>query len=199
MSPFQERHQPTHAAQPADALHFAPDDGPIAAPFDGEVGPPFDFTGTWMEPPGLWNYQIASQGTIDQGLIGQATMPPFDAGGEFFDWTSNYTIDETLGFGFGSASQNALSLALDEQVMVPPFNAEWSPFGSNPWMDRPMGLSDVEVASSAVLPLGQAPVTLDGAPSHLQDASFHGFDPADWTDEDAGMPYALRGFTDHVR
>lgn len=197
MPPF---HQSTHAGQPAGAFSSAPEEEPIAAPFDGGVGPPFGFTGTWMEPPGLWNYQIASQSTIDQGLIGQATMPPFDAGAEFLDWTSNYTIDETLGFGFGSASQDALSLALDAQVMVPPFNAAWSPFGSNPWMDQPMGLSDAEVAStSALLPLGQAPITLDGAPYSLQDASFDGFDPADWTNNDAGMPDALGGFADPIR
>ena len=197
MPPF---HQSTHAGQPAGAFSSAPEEEPIAAPFDGGVGPPFGFTGTWMEPPGLWNYQIASQSTIDQGLIGQATMPPFDAGAEFLDWTSNYTIDETLGFGFGSASQDALSLALDAQVMVPPFNAAWSPFGSNPWMDQPMGLSDAEVAStSALLPLGQAAITLDGAPSYLQDASLDGPTPADWTNEYAGMPYALGGFTDPVR
>jgi hypothetical protein len=197
MPPFPNSHQSTHAGQPAGASSSAPEEEPIAAPFDGEVGPPFDFTGNWMEPPGLWNYQIASQSTIDQG---QATMPPFDAGGEFFDWTSNYTIDETLGFGFGSASHNALSLTLNEQVMVPPFNAEWSPFGSNPWMDRPIGLSDAEVAStSALLPLGQAPITLDGAPSYLQDASFDGFDPADWTNEDAGMLDAWGRFADPIR
>jgi hypothetical protein len=178
MSPFQERHQPTHAAQPADAFSFAPEEEPIASSIDGEVGPPLDLTflDHWIDQPtGLWDPESVSQDAINPGLIGQAIAPPFDAGRDLFDFHSNGWTDEVLGFSTGFVSQSAPNETL-------PFDAELSPFGFNPWMNQPIGLPDAEVASQSALPaVDPASVTSSGAPSYLQDTPF------DWTNEDAGM------------
>lgn len=190
MSPAQDSHQPTHAAQPAGALDFAPDEEPIAFSFDGE-GPPLDsaFFDAWMEQPGFWDVDFASQSAFDPGLDGQAMMPSFDAGGELFDWTQNYWNDGTLGFGTGSASQSAPDFAFNEQAMLP------SPFDGNPWMDQPLEIAS-QGAQSAI---GPAPIATDGAQSYLQDASVDGLYPADWTYHGAGMPDALGRLADPVR
>jgi hypothetical protein len=194
MSPFQDSHQPTHAGQPAGAFSFAPDEEPIASSFDGE-GPPFDstFSDAWMDPPGFWDPEFALQSAFDLTLNDQAMLPPFYAEVDRFD----YSLDNwTAEFGTGAASQSALGPAFNG--MMPPFDAEWSPFGSNPWTDQPLGPLDAEVAStSALFSLGQAPIASDGAQSYPQDASFDRFYPADWTDH--GMPDALGGFADPVR
>lgn len=195
MPPFQDSQQPTHAGQPAGASSSAPDEGPVAVPFDGEVGPPFDLT--FLDH---WDSQPASQSVLDPGLLEQAIMPHFDAGGALSNWTPNNWTDETFEFSTVSASQSALGPAPNEQMMIPPFDTEWSPFGSNPWMDQPIGLPNAEVAStSALLALGQAPIASDGAASHLQDASFDYFDPAGWTNDDVGMPDASGRFDDPIR
>jgi hypothetical protein len=136
MSPFQDSHQPTHAGQPAGAFSFAPDEEPIASSFDGE-GPPFDstFSDAWMDPPGFWDPEFALQSAFDLTLNDQAMLPPFYAEVDRFD----YSLDNwTAEFGTGAASQSALGPAFNG--MMPPFDAEWSPFGSNPWTDQPLGL-----------------------------------------------------------
>ena len=196
MSPAQDSHQPTHAAQPAGALDFAPDEEPIASVFDGE-GPPLDsaFFDAWMEQPGFPHVEFASQSAFDPGLDGQAMMPSFDAGGELFDSTQNWN-DGTLRFGTGSASQSAPDFAFNEQAMVP------SPFDGNPWIDQPLELQGAEIASQgAQSAVGLAPIATDGAQSCLQDASLNGLFSADWTyhDHDAGMPDALGRLADPVR
>jgi hypothetical protein len=199
MSPFQDSHQPTHAGQPAGAFNFAPDDGPIASTFDGE-GQAFDSTlsNAWMDQPGLWDTEFSLQSAFDLTLNQQAMLPSCHAEGDLFDFSMNNWTDEVLEFGTGSASQNALGPALNGTT--PPFDAERSPFGSNPWMNQPIGTSDAEVASqSALSPLGQAAIASDGAPFHPQDASFDCFNPADWTNNNAVMPDALGGFADPVR
>jgi hypothetical protein len=178
MSPFQNSHQPTHAGQPAGALNFAPDEEPIASSFDG-AGPPLDFT--FMEAPGFWNHEFASQ---NAGLNDPWMMPSFNAEGPFFDNIWNYQVDENFGLGTAASSQSALGPGLDEQMMLPPFN-------STLWMDQPLG----QVASTSALFPGQAPIA---AQSHLQDASFDLYQ-ADWTNHGAGMPDALDPFADDVR
>jgi hypothetical protein len=195
MSPFQESHQPTHAGQPADAPNSAPDEDPLAASIDGE-GPPFNSTisDAWMDPPGFWDPQFALQSAFDFTMNDQEMIPPFDAGATLLDWTPNKWTDETFGFDTGFASQSALGPTLNE--MMPPVDA----FGSNPWMDQPIGLSHAEVASqSALFSPGQAPIASDGTRSSAQDASFDGLDQADWINDDAGMPDALGGFADPIR
>jgi hypothetical protein len=200
MSPFQDSHQPTHAGQPAGAFNFALDEEPIASSFDGE-GPPFDptFLDPWMDQPtGFWDPDFALQSAFDFPLNDQAAMPPFHAEGDLLDYSLNNWTDETLEFGTGFASQNALDPALNETM--PPSNAEWSPFGSNPWMDQPIGLFGAEVTSqSALFSPDQAPILSDGAQSYLQDAIFDGLDPADWTNDNACMQNALGSFADPVR
>lgn len=190
MSPFQERHQPTHAGQPAGALDFALDEEPIASVFDGE-GPPFDsaFFDAWMEAPGIWNHEIAPQGAIDPG---QAIILPFNAEEEPFDHVSNYWTDDTLEFSAGFSSQRTFGQALNQQVTMPPFH-------STLWMDQPLGLLDTEIASqSALFNNGQAPIAQNGAQSHLQDASFDCFHPLGWTGDDTGMPDALGALADPI-
>jgi hypothetical protein len=142
-----------------------------------------------MDPPGVWGPEFAFQSAFEPTLNGQAIMPPFHAEGDLPDYSLNNWTSE---FGTGAASQSALGPALNG--MMPPCDAEWSPFGSNPWTDQPLG----EVAStSALFALGQAPIASDGGPSYAQDASFDCFYPADWTNH--GMPDALGGFADPVR
>jgi hypothetical protein len=188
MSPFQESHQPAHAGQPAGALNFAPDEEPVASAFDRE-GQDFDSTlsDAWMDPLGVWDADFAFQSAFEPALNDQAMLPPFYAEGDLLDYSLNNWTTENLEFGRGAASQSALGPALNGTM--PPFDA----FGSNPWMDPPIGLSDAEDAStSALFSLGQAPIASDGGPSYLQDASFDCFYPAD---EEAG----IGGFADPVR
>ena len=191
MSPFQNSHQPTHAGQPAGAFNSAPDEEPIASSFDGE-GPPFDpafLDMPRMEPPGLWNFEFASQSSLDFGLNGQVMLPPLNSKGPRFDYPLNSWTDETFGFGTGLASQGTLN----GPAMVPPFDP-------NSWMDQPVGLLGSQVASqSALFPLGQAIAALDSAPFYLQDASFDRINAADWINDDAGMPDALDRSADPIR
>lgn len=195
MPPFPNSHQSTHAGQPAGAFNFAPDEEPIASCIDGEVGPPFDLTflDHWIDQPtGLWDPDSVSQDAMNPGLIGQAIAPPFDAGRDLFDFHSNNWTDEVLGFSTESVSQSAPNPAPSEMTL--PFDAGLSPFGFNPWMDQPIGLSDAEVVSQSALPaVDPASVTSGGAPSYLQDPSF------DWTNDDAGMPGAWGRFADPIR
>jgi hypothetical protein len=189
MSPFQNSHQPTHAAQPAGAFSSAPDEEPTLLPFDGEALPS-DFA--VMDAPGFWNHEIASQNAFNSGLNFDAEVP-------LFDYTWNYRTDEIFGFDTGFSSQSALGPALDGQMSLPHFDAAWPPFDPTLLMDQPLGLRDAEVASQdAPFAVGQAPIASDGAQSHLQDASFD-FHPTDWTNHGAGMSDALDPFAESVR
>jgi len=180
MSPFQTNYQPTHAGQPAGAFSSAPDEEPIASTFDGE-GP------LWMEAPGVWNPEFASQNAFDSGLDEPWMMPTSNAEGDHFDYTWNYQTNEPLGFEAAFSTQSIAGLALNGQLPMPPF-------GSTLWMDQPLG----QVASTSALFPGQAPIASDGAQSHLQDASFDPYQ-AGWTNHGAGLNAALDPFADNVR
>ena len=184
MSPFQDNYQPTHAGQPAGAFSFAPEEEPALLPFDGEALPS-DFAS--MDAPGFWNHEIASQNPFDSGLNEPRMMPSFNAGGGFFDYTSNYQTNETLGFDVAASSQSIAGPALNGQLPMPPFS-------STLWMGQPLG----QVASTSALFPGQAPIAPDGAQSYLHDASFDLFQ-ADRTNHGAGMLDALGPFADNVR
>jgi hypothetical protein len=184
MSPFQNSHQPTHAGQPAGAFSFAPEEEPALLPFDGEALPS-DFA--FMDAPGFWDHEIASQNAFDSGLNEPWMMPTFSAEGGLFDYTWNYQTNEPLGFEGAFSTQSALGPALNGQMMLPPFDPTL-------WMGQSFG----QVASTSALFPGQAPIAPDGAPSYPQDASFDCFHSADWTNEDAGMPDAL-GPADPIR
>ena len=189
MPPFQNSHQPTHAGQPAGALNFAPDEEQIASSFDG-AGLPLDFT--FMEAPGFWNNEFASQNAFDSGLNEPWMMPNSNAEGGLSDYTSNYRTDETLDFNTGLASQSVPGPALNGQMMLPLFDPTLC-------MGQPLGLLDAGAASQgALFAVGQAPIAFDGAQSHLQDASFDLYQ-ADWTNRGAGMTAALNPFADDVR
>jgi hypothetical protein len=184
MSPSQNSHQPTHAGQPAGAFSFAPDEEPIASSFGGEA-PPLDFA--FMDAPGFWNHEIASQNAVDPGLNESWMLPASNAEGGLFDYTWNYQTNEPLGFEAAFSTQSALGPALNGQMTLPPF-------GSTLWMNQPLG----QVASTSALFPGQAPIASDGAQSHLQDASSD-FNQADWTNHVAGMLDASGPFADNVR